>query len=189
MTYYSIATAIIIAQLGLGVSSSSPSWSPYWPGNTGQCVVDPQPGYNFTVSNNHCISASPVFKVWRKDLSRPYKSAPPAQPVILLVTLVVTSRDPTVVKPIIWMAHYTRPSSRQAAIRLQEFRSPGMMASGLTQCNTLYTHRWIQENSQANFIPLHPNSTLMNAHNMHVKMVNRARRCSAYVNISGVVNG
>lgn len=45
MNYFTIATATVIAQLGLVASSP---WAPYPPGNTGQCVVEPQPGYHFT---------------------------------------------------------------------------------------------------------------------------------------------
>ena len=57
MSSYGVATATVIAQLGLIVSSS---WAPHWPGNTGQCVVDPQPGYTFTVSNVDRILSSLV---------------------------------------------------------------------------------------------------------------------------------
>lgn len=37
------SAAVLVAQLNLLGASAS------WPGNTGQCVVDPQPGYNLTV--------------------------------------------------------------------------------------------------------------------------------------------
>ncbi|KAF6230079.1 hypothetical protein HO133_004418 [Letharia lupina] len=41
MNYFTIAIATVIAQLGLVASTP-------WAGNTGQCVVEPQPGYHFT---------------------------------------------------------------------------------------------------------------------------------------------
>ncbi|KAF6224435.1 hypothetical protein HO133_011012 [Letharia lupina] len=44
MNYFTIA---IIAQLGL-VASYTNLWAPSPLGNTGQCVVEPQPGYHFT---------------------------------------------------------------------------------------------------------------------------------------------
>lgn len=49
MKYYNVAAAIAVAQPSLLRALASDSWSPKWPGNKGQCAVDPQPGYNFTV--------------------------------------------------------------------------------------------------------------------------------------------
>lgn len=56
MKSYSVAAAIAVAHLNF--LRASASWSPTWPRNKGQCIVDPQPGYNFTVCIDHPDPAS-----------------------------------------------------------------------------------------------------------------------------------